>query len=503
MPNLLQRLTERYGQRTVIAVGVSSAAAVVILIVAIAVAASGGNKKKVTIAGGTSTTVNSSASTAPGETVPSGGAATTIAPGQPGYVAPAGTTGGTKKSGSSQATAPAVAGATPTTAAGGDRTGVSASEIKYGLHAPVTLNGAPWGLADQPIKGVKASLAVINATGINGRKVVLDIADDKYTVDGGNLAAKQLVDNDKNFFVEGTLGVDQIAAVAKEAHARGVPYMGGGGSEAKFKLLNMFQVLGSYDTHVIKLADFMATSPALKGKKVGVSYLDSPYISPIVQVFQNQLAKHGMQIVAKGAVQKPTEQTDYTTEIQDFKTKGVEVFVPLQDPVTTSRQIAQCNAQLCTWNYTFSDFAHDGEAELALMGNKWGQLKVRGLSGGCYYLAPQANDTTKCAQMAQSHAVWAKTYGELDWQKNGGTGAGGYTLVHFWLKAMKDAGPDLTRLRFVAALKTYNNYDDLVSGPITFAGSSNYSHGYEKMAVFEAQLNLKYKMVSDGLVSGF
>ena len=68
---------------------------------------------------------------------------------------------------------------------------------------------------------------------------------------------------------------------------------------------------------------------------------------------------------------------------------------------------------------------------------------------------------------------------------------------------MKDAGPDLTRLRLVAALKTYNNYDDLISGPITFAGSSNYSHGYEKMAVFEAQLNLKYKMVSDGLVSGF
>ena len=43
----------------------------------------------------------------------------------------------------------------------------------------------------------------------------------------------------------------------------------------------------------------------------------------------------------------------------------------------------------------------------------------------------------------------------------------------------------------------------VASGPITFAGSSNYSHGYEKMAVFEAQANLKYKMVSDGLVSGF
>jgi len=43
--------------------------------------------------------------------------------------------------------------------------------------------------------------------------------------------------------------------------------------------------------------------------------------------------------------------------------------------------------------------------------------------------------------MAQSHAIWAKTYGELDWVKNGGTGAGGYTLMlHADIPLLGDLG---------------------------------------------------------------
>ena len=55
----------------------------------------------------------------------------------------------------------------------------------------------------------------------------------------------------------------------------------------------------------------------------------------------------------------------------------------------------------------------------------------------------------------------------------------------------------------MAAILRYNGCSDLVTGPITYKGSTNYAHGYEKMTVFEAQTGSKYRMISDGLVNGF
>ena len=92
---------------------------------------------------------------------------------------------------------------------------------------------------------------------------------------------------------------------------------------------------------------------------------------------------------------------------------------------------------------------------------------------------------------------------ESDWQQHGQSGVAGYQVVHFWIEAMKNAGADLTRERFTAALNAYNNYDDLVTGPITFAGSPNTVHGIDLMAVYEGQSNGHWKMISNGLVGPF
>jgi hypothetical protein len=137
---------------------------------------------------------------------------------------------------------------------------------------------------------------------------------------------------------------------------------------------------------------------------------------------------------------------------------------------------------------------------LTLFGGKWGDLGVRGLAGGCYYLAPTAYDASKCAAMNQAHAQWVAVKDEESWKKDGQGGAFGYQLVHFWTKAMQDAGRDLTRERFLAALRNYDGYSDLVSSPITFRGRSTYSHGSELMVVFEAQTDETYKQMTPGFV---
>jgi hypothetical protein len=180
------------------------------------------------------------------------------------------------------------------------------------------------------------------------------------------------------------------------------------------------------------------------------------------------------------------------------------VVVPLTDPLTTQQIVQRCAAgAACGWTYSFSNFAHESDTALALMAPTWATQRVRGLASGCYYLAPQVNDRAKCANMSVARDQYVQARGQAAWDDEGSGASSGYQIVGFLKGALTAPGGELTRERFTAALRTYQGYNDLVSGPITFAGSDNTMRGASKMAVFEAQANNKYKMISDGLLGGF
>jgi branched-chain amino acid transport system substrate-binding protein len=448
---------------------------------------------------------------APGVSEPGGapapGGDTGISSGSGGAAAGAtGKAGGTAGGAAGGATAAATTlapGVTAPPLSAGDRTGVTDKTVKVGWHVPKTASGAPWGLADDPIKGIEGYVKYLNDRlgGVNGRKIEPYLRDDRYNIDGAREAANYLINDVKTFHVVGTLGVDLIAVVAAEAKKRGVPYMAGGGPESVFKSLNVFQNLISYDTAVINLAKWLAVADGYKDKKViGVVYLNSPYVTPVVGLFKQEAEKRGKKVIT-ASVQRPQEQTQYTAEvILPFKSANVEVYVPFHDPLTTSRIVAECDAQQCPWTYAFSDFAHELQASLALVPT-WGNKHVRGLATGCHPFAPAANDPAKCNASAKAHQQWAAVYGEDDWRQDGEGGAAGYQFVYFWVEAMKNAGKDLTRERFVAALRSYENFSDVITSAVTFKGVANIAHGAEKMVVFEAQEDLHYKMISPGFLT--
>lgn len=392
----------------------------------------------------------------------------------------------------------------------GNRTGVSQTTIKWGLHAPVTFDGAPLNLAEDPLEGAQIYTNALNAAGgIHGRKIELRIADDRYTVPGGRQAANDLINDYKAFYVSGTLGVDQIFQVAAEARKQGVPYSAGGGSESVFKDIRMFQVSGSYDTHLELLAEMLgAESKKPAGQsiysgltKVGVSALDSPYIAPSVESFRKALKANGLELVSVVKVQKPTEQTSYASQIQALRGAGTQIFVPAQDPITTSRMVAECVSQNCPWKYSASNFAHESNTALQLMGRQW--VGVKALAGGCYYIHPNEGNPSQCGQLKKAREQWVQQNGQDDWVKDGQGGIAGYQLVHIWTKALQDAGPDPTRERLTAAMLTYKGYDNLVTSPITFSGSDNLSHGYNRVVPYEAQSNDQWKQLGPGFTNQF
>jgi ABC-type branched-subunit amino acid transport system substrate-binding protein len=198
----------------------------------------------------------------------------------------------------------------------------------------------------------------------------------------------------------------------------------------------------------------------------------------------------------------PSNTHSYADQIQKLKAMKPDIVVPAQDPLTTQLLVAQCVTQACGWKWTFSDFAHDEDLALELANNGTAQWnRVRGLSSGCYY--QDYNKGYPCGQLKAAHEAWVGVKGEGDWVQHGQSGVAGYQVIHFWVKAMKDAGADLTRERFSAALNAYDRYQELVTGPITFAGSPNTTHGVDVFAVYEGQANNKWKMISKGVVGPF
>lgn len=388
--------------------------------------------------------------------------------------------------------------------AGGNATGVTGDQIKIGIHAPVTFSGVPLNLAEDPIKGLQTYAEFLNQNGgINGRKIALDIQDDRFDSEGARRAANTLINDNKNFMVSGTLGIDQIAIVAAEAAKRGVPYMAAGGNEQS-PIPGMFQVAANYTTHVLQLADYMAVDPKYKGKRVGILVSDSEFIRPVADQFKARLEAKGNPVSVIVANQKPAQNPDYNGYILQFTRSNTEVVVPLTDPLTTQQIVQRCAAgAACGWTYAFSNFAHDSDTALALLAPTWANQKVRGLSASCYYLAAQVNDKAKCANMSVARDQYVAARGQGDWAENGSGAAAGYQIIGLLKRALTAPGGELTRERFSAALRQYQGYDDLVTGPITFAGSDNTMKGATRMAVYEAQANNKYQMISDGLLGGF
>jgi ABC-type branched-subunit amino acid transport system substrate-binding protein len=253
-----------------------------------------------------------------------------------------------------------------------------------------------------------------------------------------------------------------------------------------------------------QLADYMRTDPNLKGKRIGILVSASEYIHPVADDFKHRLEADGFPVSTVVTSQGPTQNPDYNSYILQFRQTNTQVVVPLTDPVTTSQIVQRCAAgAACGWTYSFVDFAHDWDLALKLMAPTWENQHVRGLSTGCYYLAPEVNDRAKCGGLATARDQFVAINGADAWNKQGSGAAFGYQIISMIKGGLSACGRNLTRQCFSAALHGYQGYSDLVSGPITFAGSGNTMHGATKMAVYEAQSNETYKMVSPGLLDGF
>ncbi|WP_168798426.1 ABC transporter substrate-binding protein, partial [Nocardioides sp.] len=174
----------------------------------------------------------------------------------------------------------------------GDTTGVTATAIRIGFHAPVTGAAAIPSTSFQ--RGIQVYFDDVNKRGgIHGRKVEVFFEDDQFRPDVAVAKCKDLAETKKVFMIFGGAGSDQIEACARYAASAGVPYMSAGVQQASKN-----GSLGDLNTYYAATLTYEQQAPIVariakqvaSGKKVTLRVADNSSLDGYFQAQGSALA---------------------------------------------------------------------------------------------------------------------------------------------------------------------------------------------------------------------
>ena len=277
------------------------------------------------------TELSGPATSAPSGTAPSESVVAPDAspiPGEPGAgpaggsADPTGDAGGSTSSGGREA------------ATAGNATGVTATTIKLGLHAPLT-GAAP--LKSESFNRGKDAYWLKGADGrpveIHGRTVQVVFQDDQYNPSHARAVCQQMAEEQQVFALVGGGGTDQIQACAQFAASRGIPYLAVGTTEVGIQQLsNAFAVSMSYADQAPLLAQYIRANAGALGwggdpGEIALVATNTPNFDDAVSAFQQ--AMPGVKVLRPD---KTARGSEAATQLCLASQKQYELVFPLTSP---------------------------------------------------------------------------------------------------------------------------------------------------------------------------
>ncbi len=378
------------------------------------------------------------------------------------------------KAGGPVAAGPAPATSAACSTAGGDATGITATDINIGLHAPLTGTGTPFPNSSF-VEGSKIFWKN-PAHKVCGRNVNIDFEDDTYTPDGANKVCSAFAST--KFLVLGGAGTDQIQACATNTDMTraGVPYLSAGVTE------NGLTGLGNYFAGSLTYRQ--------QGPLLVTAANQNGYAKPAASIDNADNGGKAQWAIVTGASGNFTDARDGITKALDAAGIKYKVF-----PVDQSGNYQAAATQLGTtlalsgyksvytltapgyWVYmiggfygqsptgngvawtgpgvSFSDFL---VAQLVCSGSK------NQISGHAYYLAPNTGLDRATAEFKSDAAADGQAGDDIQW--------GLYGLDQSVFNALNaTAKTGLTRQNFIAALQQQSFAVNGSYAPIAFNGS--------------------------------
>ncbi|HYZ92453.1 MAG TPA: ABC transporter substrate-binding protein [Actinomycetota bacterium] len=376
-----------------------------------------------------------------------------------------GVTGGTSSTGSTAASGPA------------DRTGITKTSIKIGIHAPIS-GAAAVSTFEQGV-GVYSDWAG-QIKGLGNRRIEVVYRDDHFDPATARTVCKEMVEKEKVFLLIGGAGVDQIKSCAEYAAQAGIPYFSPGVTEGPFRgLQNYFALSETYTQQNVQLAQLIKNQ--VKKKKIGMVLTDSPLLKETEDSFKAEAQKSGLQVVYTGKLAKDAGKNQTDTQVSNLKSKGAEVVYALISPTVFGYLVASAKQQ--SYRPTFTG---------------------PGLSAGVNLVAtavcppPPFPDVRYMSPMVQTDVIdqYDKDYNPAYREKNGSEGDDIGILLWGIEKTMRlmmeSAGADISRQSLIKSVTSGKPFASNVYAPVSYGGVPHFGAKAVTLLTLDCQ-NLRYK----------
>ena len=234
---------------------------------------------------------------------------------------------------SGAASPPTGGGGAPPPTQAGDRTGISDTVIKIGVHAPLT------GAAPVPQESFRRALPVYwefikeAQGGVFGKNVEVVFRDDQFDPSAAIQACRQMVEQEKVFILIGAAGGDQITACARYANSVGVPYFSPGVNEDGLAgLRGYFAISQTYNQQAPMLGQVAAKVSS--AKKVALIHEDTPTFKGSRGAAADAMRQNGMEVVYNELISKGASQAEILTTSNQLRQSGADVVYFLGPPAT-------------------------------------------------------------------------------------------------------------------------------------------------------------------------
>jgi branched-chain amino acid transport system substrate-binding protein len=338
--------------------------------------------------------------------------------------------------------------------------GVTKDTIKIGVFAPLTGSASIFGRA---AFGAEAVYREANAKGgIHGRKFEIVREDDACDAARTISAVRKMTSQDQVFMVHGGVCSGVVMAVRDDLERQNVPFIVLGAASAGIVeplKKNLFQPIPNSDVVARQMADFAMSKPGAR-KIALISHTDEWGKTNSEVAIRHLREKYQVEVVANVAMERGS--TDATPQILQIKGAAPDAVLAMLYPAETAILVRD---------------AHKYGMKSAILGNFGVSLedtrdRVRNMQAmSNFYTFYAYAPALGSAEMEPWTKMITKYYPDHRADNFSYEGMGGALAV---IEALKRAGPDLTREKFIAAMNTIQNFDSgILNAPITFSASDH------------------------------
>ena len=344
----------------------------------------------------------------------------------------------------------------PPAPAGADRTGVTDTKIRIGIHAPIT-GAAPFPQnAFDKGKDVYWKY-VAEKGGIFGRNVEIVFRDDQFNPSRAVQVCREMVEQEHVFILMGAAGSEQITACARYANSMGVPYLSAGVNEDGLTgLSSYFATSQTYVQQNPVLVSYIVNK--LHKTKIAIVLNNTPALNETQQSVTKLAEAAGLDIVRNSRIGKNASDSELLSEANALRSSGAEVVYLLTSPVNFIKLATNAQAQAYSPVYM-------------------GPGITNGLNivaeAGC----PAIGSAKFLSPFPQLDVIdnldpdYQKSYQKYNGSKGDDIGLAEWGLSKVIGAMLQAAGKDLSRQSFVSALESGKEFATNVYPVVTYSGS--------------------------------